>query len=183
MKYLTFDEFKTLDIKQPLTATYDNSHDDAVIDLQKNDSRSTGWLAIPTEWEIHGDQIDWLSSYCKAHDVQQMIGFSPKFTSNDEIMLGEPSANNIQETLGNFCLRASTIIPFPGIFQVYSDGDYYSILAGPPDIFLAVLGVGPEEGMQKFINFMERSYKPERLEYIRLAKVVRTCNAFNAGLL
>jgi hypothetical protein len=176
MKTLTFDTFTALQIEEPVKYTVDTL--DAVDSMQRNSKQSMDWHALPVEGAIYGKQKSSLESYCRTKGIRKIYAFFSQLKDIREVFEAFPSAANIQRIEGKCCLRAYTIIPEPGHFQIISDGDYYTIFLGTPEFFLAILGLELDKGIEKFAASILQ-YSMDRHEKTHLTKILDVCKKFN----
>ena len=174
-------KLNAINIEIPLDISFNG--DDAVTLITRASANSGNWIALPIKEEIGSPETIYtrrLSEYCLLNKIHNVIGFSPRFPNKNGIMNVEPSAENFSKIESNFALRAYTIVPVPGIFQVLSDGDYYTIFIGTQEFLSFVLGCTLEEGMKNFKSYIKK-YKVGSLEQIHLLKVIKACDLFNTA--
>ena len=177
MKILPFKEFAALNIEEPVKFTVDA--EDAVNTIQRNSKASANWSAFPVEYAIYGAKKNRLESYCRSKNIQKIYAFFSQFKHEREVFAATPSAADIQTIEGKCDLRAYTVIPDPGYFQIISDGDYYFIFLGDQEFFTAVLNLKLDQGIKEFTDCIAH-YSAGRHEKPHLTKILDICNSFNS---
>lgn len=176
MKTLSISDFNSCNVKEPVDICLEG---DAVTKLIKKEKNHKDWLALPVDYEIYSDIAKKLQSYCYSKSIKRIFAFSPRFKNDSEIFEAEPTANDFLRIGGAFALRAYTLIPVPAIFQIISDGDYYTIFLGTEELFNSVFGFGLEEGVHRFLDGINK-HSADKHEFTHLSKVLKACNEFNA---